>query len=169
MKDRRKGGCSRRDFLKYSASAAALASLQWKSMLQAAKVAPVTGPYGNVSPALTKFVDPLRTIGGQIPVAVSNGTSALGATHYSIDLGQFNDVLHSDFITSGKAAYIPGFTGTKLWGYGQGTSFKHLGGTILADRNTAVQITFTNKLPVTGIIPNDITISAGGSPPTVNR
>ena len=169
MKKRSTGGCSRRDFIKYSASAAALASLQWKSMLQAAK-APVTGPYGTSSPPLTKFVDPLRRIGVDIPVAAPDGTLGLGgATHYSINLGQFNDVLHSDFITPGKAAYIAGFPGTKLWGYGQGTNFKHLGGTIIANRNAAVQITFTNNLPVTGLIPYDLTTSNGDSPPTVNR
>ncbi|MBP1661136.1 MAG: hypothetical protein H6P95_2328, partial [Candidatus Aminicenantes bacterium] len=96
MKKRTGGGCSRRDFLKYSAAAGAVASLQWKSMLQAA-VAPATGPYGAVSPALTKFVAPLRMVGIDIPVLASDGVSALGATHYSVDVGEFPDILHPDF------------------------------------------------------------------------
>ena len=141
-------GCSRRDFIKYSASAAAMASLQFKRMLQAAP-APITGPYGAVSPALTKFVDRLRTIGGDIPLAAADAAPApvTGVQHYTIDIGQFNNVLHSDFVNPLKAAYIPGFAGTKLWGYGQGGNHKHLGGIILAQRNVPLQITFNNQLP----------------------
>lgn len=166
MKKTVRRGCSRRDFIKYSASAAALASLQWKSMLSAA--VPVTGPYGAVSPALTKFVDPLRTIGGDIPLAGEDGFAApvTGVQHYTIDIGPFNDVLHSDFVTPGKAAYIPGFGGTKLWGYGQGGNHKHLGGIIVAQRNVPLQITFKNNLPGFQIIPNDPTVP---SDPGQNR
>ena len=156
-------GISRRQFLKNSATAAAVMSLQWKRMLMAAPPI-VGGPYGMVSPALTKFKDPIRGIGGTgIPLAQPDGISAPTTSlpegqHYSIDIGQFNDVLHSDFITPGKAAYIPSFSGTKLWGYGQtGTAKKHLGGIIVASRNTPVQITFNNNLPGTQIIPNDTT------------
>jgi len=154
-------GCSRRDFIKYSASAAALASLQWKSLLSAA--VPVNGPYGAVSPTLTKFVDPIRGIGTDIPLAAADGFPApvTGVQHYSIKIGQFNDVLHSDFQNPTAAAYMgPGFSGTKLWGYGQGDirNFKHLGGIIVAKRNEPIQITFDNQLPPVSIIPNDPTV-----------
>jgi len=94
-------------------------------------------------------------------VATSDGTrtwSTTVATHYTIDIGQFTDVLHSDFVTAGKPAYIANFGGTKLWGYGQGANFKHLGGLIVANRNVPVQITFNNNLPGAQIIPNDPTI-----------
>ena len=73
MRETTKGCISRRQFLKHSATAATLASLQWKRMLMAAP-APVNGPYGAVSPVLTKFVDPIRGIGGTgIPLAGADG------------------------------------------------------------------------------------------------
>jgi len=137
-------------------------------MLMAAP-APVNGPYGAVSPVLTKFVDPIRGIGGTgIPLAGADGFPApvTGVLHYSLNIGQFNDVLHSDFENPAKAAYIPGFTGTKLWGYGQGGGFKHLGGIIVAQRNTPLQITFNNQLPASQIIPNDQTVPNN---PGINR
>jgi len=160
MKKPKSGGCTRRQFLGYSASAAALASLQWKQMLMAAKPLAL-GPYGAVSPALTKFKDPMRGVGGTgIPLASPDLGPApvTGVQHYTIDIGQFNDVLHSDFVTPGTAAYVPGFPGTKLWGYGQGGNHKHIGGIIVAQRNDPLQITFNNNLPGLQIIPNDASL-----------
>jgi spore coat protein A len=110
---------------------------------------------------LTKFVDKIRGVGGTgIPLAGADGFPApvTGVQHFSIDIGQYNDVLHSDFVTRGRLAHIRGFKGTKLWGYGQGGNFKHLGGIVLAQRNVPLQITFTNNLPGVSIIPNDATI-----------
>jgi spore coat protein A, manganese oxidase len=98
------------------------------------------------SPSLKKFIQPLRGV-GTIPVAVSDGTRTWGtttATHYTIDIGQFEDQLHPDLPT------------TRLWGYGQGFSAsnsgwtKHLGGIIAAKRGEPVQITFQNRLTDTG-------------------
>ena len=150
-----KRGLSRREFLKYSMAAGAAAAIPWRLALAQA----VGGPYGVGSPNLTKFVDPMRNIGGTgIPVAASDGVGLGGAQHYTIGLSQFNDVLHSDFITPGKPAYISGFPGTKLWGYGQGTNYKHLGGVIVAQRGTPVQVTFENDLPPAQIIPNDTSV-----------
>lgn len=161
MKDRPKWGCSRRRFLQYSASAGAIAALQWKSMLMAAKALPA-GPYGMVSPPLTKFVDLIRGVGapGGIPVAAPDGFPApvTGVQHYTIDIADFTDVLHSDFITAGKPAYLAGYTGTKLRGYGQGGVHKHIGGIIVAQRDQPLQITFNNLLSQATIIPTDITI-----------
>ena len=117
-------------------------------------------------PAVSLFNTTLRGI-ETIPVAKSDGYRywQLGlvfrkkpiigpytqATHYTINIGQFTDELY------------PGFT-TALWGYhpndilvGSKTP-KHLGGIIVGQRGTPVQITFRNKLPQNHILPVDITI-----------
>ena len=101
------------------------------------------------SPGLRKFIQPLRTFlsADALPLAASDGTrthGAVTATHYTINVGQFQDQLHPDMGP------------TTLWGYFQdGGLKKHLGGTILAQRNTPVQLTFRNQLPSTHIIPVD--------------
>jgi spore coat protein A len=96
---------------------------------------------------------------GDIPVAAADppasnpGWWQPGVTHYTIDIGQFEDQLHPDLPNP-----------TRLWGYGQGWSdsnpnwTKHLGGIIAAPRGTPVQITFRNHLPPTHILPVDNTI-----------
>jgi spore coat protein A, manganese oxidase len=146
-------GISRRQFLKHSATAAAMMSLQWKRMLMAAPPV-VGGPYGMVSPALTKFKDPIRTIGGDIPLAASDGVAPVtGVQHYTMDIGPYTDILHSDL-----QSLVPGYSGTKLWGYGQYGNHKHLGGIIVASRNNPIQITFNNNLTGNQIIPNDTTL-----------
>jgi spore coat protein A len=74
--------------------------------------------------------------------------------HYTIGVEQFADQLH-------PALPNP----TKLWGY-RPTSFlgatpaggRHLGGIIVAQRGTPIQITFRNNLPPTHIFPVDPTI-----------
>jgi spore coat protein A len=95
---------------------------------------------------LKKFIQPLRGVGA-IPVAASDGVSSLGATHYTIDIGQFEDQLHPELPNP-----------TRLWGFGQGGNFKHLGGIIAAKRDEPVQITFNNMLPAEHILPIDRTI-----------
>lgn len=98
------------------------------------------------SAKLKKFIQPLRGV-GEIPVAASDGTSSLGATHYTIDIGQFEDQLHPDLPNP-----------TRLRGFGQGGNFKHLGGIIAAKRGEPVQITFRNNLPGEHTLPVDRTI-----------
>ena len=166
----RKRGISRRDFIKYSMAAGAAAAIPWRRAMAQA----INGPYGLGSPSLTKFVDPMRMVGTGIPVAASDGTRTWGTTvaqHYTIGISQFNDVLHSDFVTPGKPAFISGFAGTKLWGYGQGASntYKHLGGIIVAQRNVPVQITFQNNLPNNPIIPVDPTVMHASGISGMNR
>jgi spore coat protein A len=98
---------------------------------------------------LKKFVQPLRGV-GEIPLAASDGTSTWGsttATHYTIDIGQFEDQLHPDLPNP-----------TRLRGFGQDGNFKHLGGIIAAKRDEPVQITFRNNLPAEHILPIDRTI-----------
>jgi spore coat protein A len=129
---------NRRQFFKTSAGAAALLAARRRA-------------YGFYqSPGLQKFIQPARTFTSTtaLPLAVSDGTvthGAVTATHYSINIGQFEDQLH------------PSLGPTKLWGYYQDGGVKrHLGGTILAQKDTPVQVTFKNLLPSTHIIPVDV-------------
>jgi len=146
---------SRREFLKFSAMAGAASVLPLKFALREA-----WAQYGVNSPPLQKFLDPIRGIGGAgipvmapdnagAPVNFSTPYGSWSALHYTIDIGQFTDQLHSQLPNT-----------TKLWGFGQGpvVNFRHLGGIIVAQKNTPVQITFRNNLPSPHIIPVDTTI-----------
>ena len=111
------------------------------------------------SPNLPKFVQPLRDVGGAngIPVAASDGMRG-SAVHYSLSLEQFEDQLHPQLPNA-----------TRLWGYrpSNAAAGKHLGGVIVAQRGTPVQITATNTLPAKHILPVDATIMGApmaGSP-----
>jgi len=102
--------------------------------------------------SLKKFVQPLRGVGGSgIPVATKDATqpswTQRGATHYTIDIGQYEDQLHPDLPNP-----------TRLWGYSQGGNARHLGGIIATMRGAPVQITFRNNLPNQHILPVDATI-----------
>jgi spore coat protein A, manganese oxidase len=107
------------------------------------------------SPALTKFIQPIRGLGGAtgIPVAASDGTRSwpgVTATHYTISINQFEDLLHPELANP-----------TRLWGYGglaTGNVSRHLGGIIVAEKGKPVQITFQNNLPPTHILPVDTSI-----------
>jgi spore coat protein A len=107
------------------------------------------------SPALTKFIQPIRGLGGAtgIPVAASDGTRSwpgVTATHYTISINQFEDLLHPELANP-----------TRLWGYGgpaTGNVSRHLGGIIVAQKGQPVQITFQNNLPATHILPVDTSI-----------
>src|SRR5512132_4088164 len=138
---------TRRDFLKLSGAGilSLYAASRGKFQLQAQALAN--------SANLTKFIQPLRGV-GEIPVAVSDGTRAWGsvtATHYTIDIEQFEDQLHPELPNP-----------TRLRGFGQNGNFKHLGGIIAAKRDEPVQITFRNNLPLPHILPVDRTIMGTG-------
>jgi spore coat protein A, manganese oxidase len=108
---------------------------------------------------LRKFMQPLRRAGAIDGIPLARKDTARkqwwqpGVDHYTIDIGQFEDQLHPDLPNP-----------TRLWGYGQGYSgdnsgwTKHLGGIIVAQRGTPVQVTFRNNLPAKHIIPIDTTI-----------
>jgi spore coat protein A len=111
------------------------------------------------SPGLSKYATTLRSVGpGQIPVAIPDGTAApvTGVTHYKMAIQQFTDQLHPTF----------GPNSTKLWGFNPYNALgvngiptpAHLGGIIVAQKGTPIQITFRNNLPATAIIPVDTTI-----------
>ncbi len=140
---------NRRKFVKIMGAGAAMVAIPWKFDPRRGLAAGQASAAVN-SPGLTKFADPLPGLGpAGIPVAVPDVklVEPLGVKHYNINIGQFNQVLHSDFITPGKDAFIAeNWPGTTLWGYGQGGTFRHLGGLIVAQRGEAVQITFTNQL-----------------------
>ena len=138
-------------------------------------IAAGTSAYADIfaqSPSLAKFAQPLRNLSvfdpNGIPVAASDGIRkwpGVTATHYTIDINQYTDTLLPAPYQSVR---------TTLWGYNP-TKYlntkgvpvnaplqKHLGGIIVAERDTPVQITFRNNLidgspnnPLPNIIPVD--------------
>jgi spore coat protein A len=137
---------TRREFLKLTALAGAGLVLPWKL-----RSAGTSAFAFSQSDALKKFVQPLRVVGSDIPLAVPDSVKQPwwqpGVTHYTIDIKQYTDQLHPDLPNP-----------TRLWGYGQNGNFKHLGGVIATKRGAPVQITFRNNLPPDHILPVDDTI-----------
>ena len=133
---------NRRQFLRATAGAASLMTLRRNVFA-----------YGVTSPGLKLFKTVLRGVGpGGIPVAQPDAGPApvTGATHYSLNIGQFQDRLHPDLGP------------TTLWGYSPSQALgerahptRHLGGIIVAQKGTPLQLTFTNKLPNQHILPVD--------------
>jgi len=172
---------SRRQFLKGSAMAGAYLAAGGAGALFNPRKAHAFAQ----SPSLRKFIQPLRNpLTGGIPVAAPDNGGALQtfnvnnppynvatwqAQHYTIDIGQFTDQLHPNLANP-----------TRLWGYGQGSTsgFKHLGGIIVAQKGTPVQITFRNQLtsdgspggtPLSHILPVDTTIPGSETGQLQNR
>jgi spore coat protein A len=127
---------SRRRFMQASAGAAAL--------LQPRRARAFNQSSGL---GLTLFSQALRgsnvlSLATQIGVAASNGVAATGATHYTINIQQFTDTLHG--------ALGP----TTLWGFvpekylvAGPPSPRHLGGILVVNKGSPIQITFQNQLP----------------------
>ena len=98
----------------------------------------------------------LRGVGpSQIPVVATDAAPAnvTGVAHATLNIQEFSDQLHPDLGP------------TKLWGFhpanplGGGVQDpKHLGGIIVVNRDTPLQLTFKNKLPNKNIIPVDTTL-----------
>ena len=112
------------------------------------------------SPGLAKFVQGLRCVGpGAIPVAVPDGTRNWGSTtaqHYTIDISEFQDTLHPDL---GGPTTLRGFNPRNALGVSGVPEQKHLGGIIVAQKGSPVQITFRNNLPANHtVVPVDTTI-----------
>src|SRR4030095_14077884 len=92
----------------------------------------------------------LRGVGpGGIPVAAPDAFPApiTGATHYTINIGQFTDQVHPTLRATRFCVYNPS---VPLGGGVQPQ--KHLGGIIVAQKGVPIQITFNNNLPPTHII-----------------
>lgn len=133
----------RRQFMKTAAGAAALF---WARRRACAF-------YQSSGLGLTLYAQPLRGVGpGGIPVALPDALPApvTGAVHYSLNIGQYSDQLH------------PNLGNTTLWGYSPAVAMgeaaypkRHLGGIIVTQKGTPIQLTFTNVLPNKPIIPID--------------
>ncbi len=132
-----------------------------------AVAAPILSPPVYVtSPPLSKFTQPLRGVypldPNGIPVAIPDGkvkylNGRLVASHYTMDISEYEDQLHPDLPNKTR---LRGFHSRKNLGDTATLAVpqRHLGGIIVADRNTPVQITFKNKLPRRAILPVDPTI-----------
>ncbi len=144
---------TRRGFLKLSAAAGASLMFPWGKLpvLKSIRSNPSVAYAFSQSDHLRKFIQPLRKVGADIPIAQPDSARQSwwqpGVTHYTIDVGQFTDQLHPDLPNP-----------TRLWGFGQNGNFKHLGGVIAAKKGEPVQITFRNNLPPDHILPVDDTI-----------
>jgi spore coat protein A len=109
------------------------------------------------TPATPLWRTALRGVGpAGIPVVSPDaGLGVAGATHYTIDMGQFADQVH------------PTLGATTMWGYNPAGNplQKHLGGIIVGRKGMPIQITFRNNLPSTHIIPIDTSLpGADGAP-----
>ena len=131
--------------MRTSAGAAALLAMRQRAM--AFYQSPTTIPL---------FGTDLRGI-GTIGVAAPDSTTApvTGGTHYTINIDQFQDQI---------CPASSGLGPTTLRGYNPvnllaGLNNRHLGGIIVGQRGTPIQLTFRNNLPIgLHIIPNDATI-----------
>jgi spore coat protein A, manganese oxidase len=116
------------------------------------------------SPGLRKFKDlagnpiPLRGLGPEgISVAIPDATPApvTGVTHYTMAIGQFTDRLHPDLP---NPTPLWGFQPTKALGVVGAPVPTHLGGVIVVQKGSPIQITFRNNLPPVHILPVDLTM-----------
>jgi spore coat protein A, manganese oxidase len=162
---------TRRRFLQYTALASAgLAVAErfaFPNLAWAFYQSPGAPIPGQNWPGMAKYATTLRGVGAAggpntIPIAVSDGLSAVtGATHYTQSIVEFRDQLH------------PVLNPTTLWGYNpasnSGTA-RHLGGIIVAQKGTPVQLTITNKLPPIHTLGVDVSTPAlGGFPDAAAR
>ena len=111
-------------------------------------------PFSQSPSTIPLFGTTLRGI-DTIGVAAPDLTPApvTGVTHYTINIDQFQDAGVAP--TLGPTT-LRGFNPTRLLA---GQNNKHLGGIIVGQKGTPIQITFRNNLPGgTHIIPNDLTI-----------
>ena len=153
---------TRRRFLQYSALAGAGLALverfAFPNWAWAFYQSPGTPLSGQNWPGMAKYATTLRGVGpGGIPVSASDGTAITGAVHYSLNIGEFTDQLH------------PAIGPTTLWGYNPSLALgggvqpqRHLGGIIVAQKGTPVQLTITNTLPAAHTLGVDISTPALG-------
>ncbi|HEX9024244.1 MAG TPA: multicopper oxidase domain-containing protein [Geobacteraceae bacterium] len=102
------------------------------------------------TPGLTKFRSALPNLGpAGIPVATKDTATFPGSDYYQLVAGEFRQVMHPDFTDPAKPAYIPGFTGSKLWGYADDVNNpnqRYLGGLIIASKDRPVRLRMRNGL-----------------------
>jgi len=121
---------------------------------------------------LRKFVDRValldpttpNEIGQYIPVAVPDTTAYPGSHYYEIELGLYDEQLHSDLGPTRLAGYRQ--TNTTDANVSQ---FHYLGPLIIAQKGIPVRIKFTNSLPTEAggdlFIPVDTTLMGAGETP----
>ena len=144
---------TRREFVQMSAAAGVAAMFLRRGRAHAAFA---------MSPELMKFKERLRMFGTDIPVADRSGADRYGADYFEIAMRQFEDKLHPD---------LPP---TTLWGYGNtaDSTFRHLGGAIIARSGTPVRVQWSNELPADHPLPVDMSVVSpylGVGDPAENR
>ncbi len=155
---------TRRQFLKLSAAAGASLALSGKFAFDA----PPAFAFYQSPGGIAKYATTLRGVGPSgIPVAASDGRAPqTGAIHYSLTINQYQDQILPNRPQNPLGT-------TTLWGYnptrqfpdGSAPTQKHLGGIIVAQKGTPIQLTFTNNLPPKHILPVDVsTPMLGGFP-----
>jgi FtsP/CotA-like multicopper oxidase with cupredoxin domain len=121
----------------------------------AAATALIGGPFTG---GIKKFVDPLPNL----PIGVPDQTTFLGSDYYEIELGQYSQKMHRPPPTR-----LRGYRQTNTTG--PANQFQYLGPVIVAQRDRAVRIKFTNKLPTGAggnlFIPVDTTLPGAGLGP----
>ena len=140
---RLRSAIGRRQFLKLSGGTAAYLALLGRAW-----------PFSQSPVTIPLFGTTLRSI-DTIGVAAPDLTPApvTGVTHYTINIDQFQDAGVAP--TVGPTT-LRGFNPTRLLA---GQNNRHLGGILVGQKGTPIQITFRNNLPGgTHIIPNDLTI-----------
>jgi spore coat protein A len=127
------------------------------------------------TPKLRKFVAPLAGLGPTgIPVTSPDTATYPGNDFYKIVAGEYRQVFHPDFQDPASSAYIPGFNGSKLWGYadetfGQTPNHRYLGGVIVAEKGRPVRLMARNNLPNNHPLPVDTTIMGAEPDQNENR
>jgi FtsP/CotA-like multicopper oxidase with cupredoxin domain len=121
---------------------------------------------------IRKFVDGLpglgaenaNNLGSYIPVAIPDTTTYPGCDYYEIELGRYEERLHSDLPPTLLAGYRQTNTSDETV-----NKFHYMAPLIVSQRDRPVRITFTNNLP-TGeggdlFVPCDTTILGAGPGP----
>ena len=133
---------NRRDFIKTSAIVGAGVAFYELGVPERALAFAQSSGLG-----LTLFTQALRgadapSLLTQIGVAGSDRLAPTGATHYTINIRQFTDTLHSALGPTTLWGFVP----NNYFGAGPATP-RHLGGIIVAHKGQPIQITFQNQLP----------------------
>ena len=139
---------TKRKFIGMTSATAVTASLPWRFF------GDVAYAFAQTPTTVPLFGTNLRSI-GTIGVAAPDLTPApvTGVTHYTINISQFQD---AGVVPTLGPTTLRGFNPTRLLA---GQNNTHLGGILVGQKGTPIQITFRNNLPGgTHIIPNDLTI-----------
>ena len=138
----------RRKFMKFTAAIGAASMFGWPWRAAYA--------FSQTPATIALFGTTLRGI-GRIGVAAPDAAPAplTGATHYTISIDEFQDQICPAGSGLGPTT-LRGFNPANLLA---GQNNTHLGGIIVAQKGTPIQLTFRNNLPSgLHIIPNDLTI-----------